>query len=151
MSRRPTGAAERRLCKMTRTAAGSLLMALLLAASVLPRQALAGNNELVILNSERWIDTLKGTVKNMSSDRAEEVVIVVQFFGEAVNQAVPRKRKAAPRQELGQQTVKLPPLDAGQEAPFEVDIAEQHRTAPSFKFEPHAIWSKRSGDRARKH
>jgi hypothetical protein len=113
----------------------------------LPYRAWADNKELVILNSERWIDTLKGTVKNMSTDRADEVVIVVRFFGESVNQAAPRKRKSAARRELGRQTVKLPSLDAGQEAPFEVEIAERHRTATSFTFEPHAIW--RTMSRAR--
>ncbi|CBE67872.1 exported protein of unknown function [Candidatus Methylomirabilis oxygeniifera] len=126
---------------MARTAVDRLfVMALVLAASLLPYAASAEAKELVILNSERWIDTLKGTVKNMSADRAEEIVIVVRFFGEAANQATPHKRKSASRRELGRQTVKLLPLDAGQEAPFEVEIAEQHRTATSFTFEPHAVW-----------
>lgn len=140
MSKRPTGVAARRRCEAMRTATGRLIMALLLAVSLSPCRAWADNKELVILNSERWIDTLKGTVKNMSTDRAEEVVIGVRFFGESVNRAAPRKQKSAARRELGRQTVKLPSLDAGQEAPFEVEIAEQHRTATSFKFEPHAIW-----------
>lgn len=125
-------------------------MALVPAVSLLLHAASSEAKELVILNSERWIDTLKGTVKNMSTDRAEEVVIVVRFFGEAVNQAAPRKRKSAARRELGQQTVKLSPIDAGQEAPFEVEIAEQHRTATSFKFEPHAIWRAMSRARSKR-
>jgi hypothetical protein len=115
-------------------------MALVLAASLLPYAASAEAKELVILHSERWIDTLKGVVKNMSTDRADEVVIVVRFFGETVTPVRPYKRRHTNRRELGQQTVKLPPLDAGQEASFEIEIAEQHRTATSFKFEPHAIW-----------
>jgi hypothetical protein len=148
MSRQPTGAAVSLPCKIMRTAAGRLVtMALVLAVSLLPHAASAEAKELVILNSERWIDTLKGTVKNMSADRAEEVVIVVRFFGEAANRATSHKRKSASRRELGRQTVKLLPLDAGREAPFEVEIAEQHRTATSFKFEPHAIW--RAMSRAR--
>ena len=115
-------------------------MALLLAVSLLLCRASADAKELVILKSERWIDTLKGTVKNMSADRAEEVVIVVRFFGGTAAPVGPHRRRHTPRQELGQQTVKLPPLDSGEEAPFEVDIVEKHRTATSFKFEPHAIW-----------
>ena len=148
MSRRPTGAAARRRCEAMRTATGRLLAALLLAVSLLPYRAWADNKELVILNSERWIDTLKGTVKNMSTDRADEVVIVVRFFGESVNQAAPRKRKSPARRELGRQTVKLPSLNTGQETPFEVEIAERHRTATSFTFEPHAIWRARSRARS---
>ncbi len=149
MSRRPTGTAAGLQYDMARTAVGRLfMMALVLAASLLPHAASAEAKELVILNSERWIDTLKGTVKNMSADRAEEIVIVVRFFGEAANQATPHKRKSASQRELGRQTVKLLPLDAGQEAPFEVEIAEQHRTATSFKFEPHAIWRAMSQTRS---
>jgi hypothetical protein len=125
---------------MIRTAAGRLFTVLLLAISLLPCQASAANNDLVILKSERWIDTLKGTIKNMSADRAEEVVIVVRFFGGSATPARPYRRRHTTRQELGRQTVKLSPLDSGQEVPFEVEIAEQHRTATSFKFEPHAIW-----------
>lgn len=148
MSRRPTGAAAGLPCEMARTAVGRrFMMALVLAVSLLPYAASAEAKELVILHSERWIDTLKGTVKNMSADRADEVVIVVRFFGETVTPVRPYRRKAATRWELGRQTVKLPPLDAGQEVPFEVEIAEQHRAATSFKFEPHAIW--RAMSRAR--
>lgn len=130
-----------------RTATGRLFVMLLLAVSLLPCRASADNTDLVILDSERWIDTLKGTVKNMSTDRADEVVILVRFFGESVKPAAPRKRKSVADRELGRQTVKLPSLDSGQEAPFEVEIAEAHRTATSFTFEPHAIW--RTATRAR--
>src|SRR5574337_146791 len=148
MSRQPTGAAVRRRCEAMRTATGRLFMALLLAASLLPYQVSADNKELVILNSERWIDTVKGTVKNMSANRAEEVVIVVRFFGGSATPVRPHNRRRTTRQELGEQPVKLPPLDAGQEAPFEVEIAEKYRTATSFKFEPHAIWRATSRTRS---
>lgn len=149
MSRRPTGTAAGLQYDMARTAVGRLfVMALVLAVSLPPYAASAEAKELVILHSERWIDTLKGAVKNMSTDRADEVVIVVRFFGATVNQATPHTRKSASRRELGRQTVKLPFLDAGQEAPFEVEIAEQHRTATSFKFEPHAIWRAMSRTRS---
>lgn len=132
---------------MARTAVRLLLLALTVTGSLLPYPALAANKDLVILNSERWIDTVKGTVKNVSADRAEEVVLVVRFFGEARSHAGPRRRKPAPRQGLGQQTVKLPSLDPGQEVAFEVEIAETHRGATSFTFEPHAIWAKASQGR----
>jgi len=118
-------------------------IAIAFALGLLPCVAPAANKDLVILHSERWIDTLKGTVKNVSPDRAEEIVIVVRFYGEP--EAAARARRAhrpARRQELGQQTVKVTALDSGQEAPFEVEIAEKHRRATAYKFDPHAIWRK---------
>jgi hypothetical protein len=131
---------------MVASAVKRLALALTLAVSLLPSLALAANKDLVVLNSERWIDTLKGTVKNISADRAEDVVIVVRFVGEMRRHVGPRKSKPTPRQELGQQATKVSALDPGQEAPFEIEIAEKHRTATSWKFEPHAIW--RTGVRA---
>ena len=146
MSRRPTGTAASPHCEMVAAAVRRLALALTLAVSLLPGLASAANKDLVILNSERWIDTLKGTVKNVSADRAEEVVIVVRLFGEAVSDARPHKRRPPLRRELGQQTSRVVALDPGQEAPFEAEIAEKYRMATSFKFEPHAIW--RTGRRA---
>src|SRR5574337_1729203 len=141
MSRRPTGtAASPRYNKMMRATPRYLVLALALTVSVLPGVVSAANNDLVILNSERWIDTLKGTVKNVSAARAEEIVIVVRFFGQTSSHTKPQKGKSVPRQELGRQTVKVAALDSGQESPFEVEIAEKHRAATSFTFEPHAIW-----------
>ncbi|MEK6660743.1 MAG: hypothetical protein AABY63_02555 [candidate division NC10 bacterium] len=118
-------------------------IAISLALSLLSCEAAAANKDLVILHSERWIDTLKGTVKNVSADRAEDIVIVVRFYG-APGAATParRPRKAARRRELGQQTVKVMALDSGQEARFEVEIGENHRTATSYKFDLRAIWRK---------
>lgn len=143
MSRRPTGTAASPHCEMVAAAVRRLALALTLAVSLLPGLASAANKDLVILNSERWIDTLKGTVKNVSADRAEDVVIVVRFVGETRSHVGPQRSKRAPRQELGQQAAKVVALDPGQEAPFEVEIAEKHRMATSFKFEPHAIWHTR--------
>ena len=143
MSRRPTGTAASPHCEMAAIAVRQLAMALTLALSLLPSLASASNKDLVILNSERWIDTLKGTVKNVSADRAEEVVIVVRFVGETRSHGGPRRGMPVPRRELGQQAAKVMALDPGQEAPFEVEIAEKHRMATSFKFEPHAIWHTR--------
>ena len=82
MSRRQTGTAANLLCEMMRTAFGHLGTAVALTLSLLSGPAWAGNKDLVIAHSERWIDTIKGTVKNVSADRAEEVVIVVRFYGE---------------------------------------------------------------------
>lgn len=120
-----------------------LALAFTLAVSVLPGLASAANKDLVILTSERWIDTLKGTVKNVSAQRAEEIVIIVRFFGHTLSHTRPQRSKLAPRQELGRQTVRVVALDPGQEAPFEVEIAEKHRMATSWRFEPHAIWRTR--------
>lgn len=127
-------------------------MGLALVVSLAPCAASAANKDLVFLHSERWIDTIKGTVKNVSADRAEEVVIVVRFYGDAASASRPhRPRRPARRQELGRQTTRIAALEAGQEAQFEVEITEKHRKATSFKLEPHAIWRKGSGPRPRRH
>ena len=118
-------------------------IAISLALSLLSCEASAANKDLVIIHSERWIDTLKGTVKNVSADRAEDIVIIVRFYGDPGTSTVARRPRPAPRrQELGQQTVKVMALDSGQEARFELDIAENHRKATSYKFDPRAIWRK---------
>ncbi|MGH7411005.1 MAG: hypothetical protein ACREJ6_08125 [Candidatus Methylomirabilis sp.] len=108
--------------------------------------ASAANKDLVIIHSERWIDTLKGTVKNVSADRAQDIVIIVRFYGDP-GTSTPARRplRTARRQELGQQTARVAALDPGQEAYFEVEIAEKHRKATFYKFDPHAIWPKGSG------
>jgi hypothetical protein len=131
-----------------RTAMKPLGLALALAISLLPCPASAANKDLVILHSERWIDTIKGTLKNVSSDRAEEVVVVVRFFGDAVSPAKPYRSRPGRAHDVGQQTVRVMALDPGQETPFELEIAEKYRKATSFKFEPHAIWGKGRGGRS---
>ena len=151
MSRRQTGTIANLLCEMMRTAFRHLGPAVALALSLVSGPAWAGNKDLVIANSERWIDTIKGTVKNVSADRAEEVVIVVRFYGEPGTSTQVRRRRSTRHQEVGQQTVRIATLEPGQEAPFEVEIAEKHRKATSFKFEPHAIWRKGSGARPHRH
>jgi hypothetical protein len=124
--------------------------AIALACSVLPRAASAANKDLVILHSERWIDTLKVSVKNVSADRANDIVIVVRFYGDPrASGPIRPPKKAVRRQELGQQAAKIGPLEPGQETSFEVEIAEKHRTATSYRFDPHAIWPKRGGGRTR--
>ena len=125
--------------------------AISLALSLLSCVASAANKDLVIVHSERWIDTLKGTVKNVSADRAEDIVIVVRFYGDSgASSSARRPPKPARRQELGQQAAKVASLDPGQEARFELDIAENHRKATSYKFDPHAIWPKGSGGHPRR-
>ena len=151
MNRQQTGTAANLLCEMMRRAFKQLGTVVALAFSLLPAPAWAGNKDLVIVNSERWIDTIKGTVKNVSADRAEEVVIVVRFYGEPATSARVRRRRSTRHQEVGQQTVRIAALEPGQEAPFEVEIAEKQRRATSFKFEPHAIWHKGSGARPHRH
>lgn len=143
MSRRPTGTATNPHYRMEAASVRRLTMALTFAFSLLPCVTSAANKDLVILHSERWIDTLKGTVKNVSAKRADEVVIVVRLLGETRSHVGPYRRKPTHRQELGRQTVKVVALDPGQEAPFEVEIAEKYRMATSFTFEPHAIWDAR--------
>ncbi len=124
---------------------GSAASILLVSSAV----ASAANKDLVIVHSERWIDTLKGTVKNISADRAEDIVIIIRFFGDPGASAPTRRpRKSASRQELGQQTARVAALDPGQEAPFEVAIVEKHRKATFYKFDPHAIWPKRGSNRS---
>ena len=147
MSRQQTGTVATHPCDAMRTALKQLGCVLGLAISLLPCPASAANKDLVILHSERWIDTIKGTLKNVSSDRAEEVVVVVRFFGDAGSPAKPYRSRPARAHDVGQQTVRVMALDPGQEAPFEVEIAEKHRRATSFKFEPHAIWRKGRGPR----
>lgn len=129
------------------------IMPLLCAASILlisSAVASAANKDLVIVHSERWIDTLKGTVKNVSADRAEDIVIVIRFYGDpGASSSARRPPKPARRQELGQQTARVAALEPGQEAPFEVEITEKHRKATGYKFDPHAIWPKQRGGRSR--
>lgn len=124
------------------------VMVLALALCIVPGTVSAAKKDLIILHSERWIDTIKGIVKNMSADRAEEVVIVVRFYGDAVTTTRPPRRKPVRAHEMGQQAVKIAALDPGQEASFEVEIAEKHRKATSFKFEPRAVWRKARGSRS---
>ncbi|MGH7429415.1 MAG: hypothetical protein ACREJ4_13825 [Candidatus Methylomirabilaceae bacterium] len=130
-----------RLCSVVLV--GCVSSTLLVASSV----ASAANKDLVIIHTERWIDTLKGTIKNLSADRAEDIVIVVRFYGEpSTPPSTPQVRRSASRRELGQQTARLPALEPRQEAPFEVEIAEKYRKATFYKFEPRASWRKVRGD-----
>lgn len=147
MSRRQTGTVASHPCEAVRSPGWRLRTAIALLLSLQPCVAWAANKDLVIVHSERWIDTLKGTVKNVSADRAQEVVIVVRFYGQPATPTRAYRRRPVRHQELGQQIVRIPRLESGQEAPFEVEITEKHRKATSYKFDPHAIWRKGSGGR----
>jgi len=106
------------------------VLAALAIAMVLVGDPAAGakkKGEIVVLGHERWIDTLRGTVKNFSPGPAKDVTILVQF--------VDGKRKA-----LGTQRVSVGELGAGEQASFEVAIEQQHRAATSYAFKIHALW-----------
>jgi RIO-like serine/threonine protein kinase len=82
---------------------------------------------LVVLDHERWLDTLKGTVKNYSKRPARDVTVVVKFFD--------RKKKA-----LGTQRVNVGDLRSGDSSSWSLPIAEKNRSATQYTFETHAIW-----------
>jgi hypothetical protein len=83
--------------------------------------------EIAVLAHDRWIDTLRGTVKNFSAAPAKDVTILVQF--------VDGKRKA-----LGTQQVGVGALGPGEQASFEAAIEERNRAATSYVFKVHALW-----------
>ena len=83
--------------------------------------------DLVVLRSERWIDTVRGTLKSLAAAPAEEVVVVVKFRD---------RRKAV----LGTETVTLGPLAPGEEREFQVPMPEKVRKATSWEITPRARW-----------
>jgi hypothetical protein len=85
------------------------------------------NKDLVVLDYERWLDTLKGTVKNFSKGSARDVTVVVKFLD--------RKKKV-----LGTQRVSVGDLRSGEQGSWSLAIQEQHRSATSYQFVVHAIW-----------
>ncbi len=87
----------------------------------------AKSRDLVVLGYERWLDTLKGTVKNFSTDSARDVTVLVRF--------VDKKRKV-----LGVQRVSVGDLRSGDESAWSLPIQERNRTATHYQFEVHAIW-----------
>ena len=82
---------------------------------------------IVVLRSERWIDTVRGTLKSLAAAPAEEVVVVVKF----------RDRK---KTVLGTETVKVGPLQPGEERDFQVPMPERVRKATSWEITPMARW-----------
>jgi hypothetical protein len=83
--------------------------------------------DLVVLRSERWIDTVQGTLKSLAARPADEVVIEVRFRD--------KKKKL-----LGSETVKLGPMEPGQEREFQVPMPEKVRKAASWEIIPRALW-----------
>ncbi len=83
--------------------------------------------DLVVLRSERWVDTVRGTLKSLAAVPAEEVVVVVKFRD---------RRKAV----LGTETVTLGPLAPGEEREFQVPMPEKVRKATSWEITPRARW-----------
>jgi hypothetical protein len=85
------------------------------------------NRDLTVLDHERWLDTLKGTVKNFSKASARDVTVVVRFQD--------RKKKV-----LGTQRVSVGDLRSGEQSSWSLAIQERNRSATSYQFEVHAIW-----------
>ena len=85
------------------------------------------NRDLAVIDYERWIDTLKGTVKNFSKGSARDVTVVVRFLD---------KRKKV----LGVQRVSVGDLRSGDQSSWSLAIQERNRPATNYVFEVHAIW-----------
>jgi hypothetical protein len=85
------------------------------------------NRELVVIDYERWIDTLKGNIKNFSKASARDVTVVVKFID---------KRKKV----LGTQRVNVGDLRSGDQSAWSLPISEKNRQATSYTFQVHAIW-----------
>lgn len=89
--------------------------------------ATAKNRDLVVLEHERWLDTLKGTVKNFSKRPARDVTVIVKFLD--------KKKKS-----LGTQRISVGDLRSGDQSSWSVAISEKHRAAAHYQFETHAVW-----------
>jgi hypothetical protein len=106
---------------------GAVLLALAGMLAVQPAAGAQKRGDLVVLGHDRWLDTLRGTVKNFSRQLARDVTVVVRFLD--------KKRKP-----LGTQQVALGALGSGEQAAFDLAIEERHRAAASYQFAVHAIW-----------
>ena len=89
--------------------------------------AASKSRDLVVLDHERWLDTLKGTVKNYSKRPARDVTVIVKFLD--------KKKKA-----LGTQRVNVGDLRSGDQSSWSLAISEKHRAAAHYAFETHALW-----------
>lgn len=85
------------------------------------------NRDLVLLDYERWVDTLKGNVKNFSKTSARDVTVVVKFLN--------RKRTV-----LGTQRVTVGDLRPGDQSSWSLAIEERNRSASNYEFTVHAVW-----------
>ncbi len=106
---------------------GAGLVLALLVAGTLADGATRGKKDLVVVEHERWLDTLKGAVKNFSKSKARDVTVIVRFQD---------KRKKP----LGVQRVSVGDLGSGEQSSFSLAIEERNRSATSYQFEAHAIW-----------
>ena len=97
------------------------------AAKAVTKPPTGKKRDLVVLDYERWIDTLKGTVKNFSKASARDVTVVVKFLN--------RKKKV-----LGTQRVSVGDMRSGDQISWSLAIQERNRPATSYQFEVHAIW-----------
>jgi hypothetical protein len=98
-----------------------------LAAKAVTKPSTGRNRDLAVLDYERWIDTLKGTVKNFSKSSARDVTVMVRFLD---------KRKKV----LGVQRVSVGDLRSGDQCSWSLAIQERNRPATNYIFEVHAIW-----------
>ncbi len=89
--------------------------------------AKAKTRDLIVLDTERWLDTLKGTVKNFSRASARDVTVVVKFFD--------KKKKA-----LGTQRVSVGDLRSGEQNSWSLAIEERNRPAKHYEYTVFAIW-----------
>jgi len=85
------------------------------------------NRDLVVVGHERWLDTLKGTVKNFSKSMARDVTVVVKFYD--------KKKKP-----LGVQRVSVGDLRSGDQSDWSLAVDEKNRPATKYEFQTHAIW-----------
>ncbi len=97
------------------------------AATAVQQKPSGKNRDLAVLEYERWLDTLKGTVKNFSQASAREVTVVVRFLD--------KKKKV-----LGTQRVSVGDLRSGDQSSWSVAIQERNRQATNYQFEVHAVW-----------
>ncbi|MEK7221396.1 MAG: hypothetical protein AAB253_09395 [candidate division NC10 bacterium] len=97
------------------------------AAKAVTKAPTGKKRDLVVLDHERWLDTLKGIVKNYSKASARDVTIVVKFLD--------KKKKV-----LGTQRVSVGDMRSGDQISWSLAIQERNRPATSYQFEVHAIW-----------
>ncbi len=84
------------------------------------------SREIVVLRSERWIDTVRGAVKNVAATPADDVTLDVRF-------------RNARKTVLGTQTIRLGPMQPGEEREFQVAMPEPVRSATSWEITPRAV------------
>lgn len=97
------------------------------AAKAVTKPPAGRNRDLAVLDYERWIDTLKGTIKNFSKSSARDVTVVVRFLD--------RRKKV-----LGVQRLSVGDLRSGDQSSWSLAIQEKNRPATNYVFEVHAIW-----------